>query len=1049
MLFLECQQPLIALAAFWRNYQHGSLESLALVYICRRKTYLRKPFCHNMPKKLKLFTLCCLTLLHVVVGICQHQPMAFDHLTAEDGLSHSTVYALLEDKDGLVWIGTRYGLNRFDGYECKVFLPNNSNNGSINGPSIYSLFEDKQGKIWVGHREAGVSVWDKQTGRFEHFPKNKTNPNIEWGKATVRAIFEDSRGWLWVGTSGSGTFVFDEKRQQIGHYCKNCQPNSSALSGDFIFDFVEDSKGTIWIATDGRGINGYDPSSKSTFHLDSGDPLNMVSYEKSLCLDPKGNLWIGTSGSGLYRFEREQNTFTHYYSDAASENNLSNNLIRDVATDSLGQIWIATDGGGLSIFNPDAGHWRTVTSASFPRALNTNAIYQLMFDRIGNLWVGTFNGGVNIHKTYNQPFFVHENQQEYQRMGLRSVLAINQDNSGKIWLGSDGGGLFVATPNDKNLKVAKANLPPGNSPKVVTCIEKGKNGGLWLGSYSSGLFFFDDKTGHTTQFRANANDPNSLSHDNVWDLTTDENGGIWVGTLGNGLNYLPPGSGKFKRYLPQAGNPNSLSSVQIVDVLLDRNGRYLWAASEDKGLNRLDIATGNIKRFHVAEPNPAYQLGGDNLQCLFQDSQGRIWIGTEFNGLNCIEKEGATILRFDIGNGLPSNMVISMGEDLDGKLWIATQNGIVRYDHASKTFLGSWTDVNLNNDHYNPRAAVRLSDGRLVFGGMGGFSILMPNEIQRNPYPPNVIFTELWLAGQPVPIGEWNERTVLNCDLNSPDAVVELAASDRGIVVEFTANDFMNPDKNRFAYLLEGFDNDWNHVRADQHRAVFSNLSGGDYTLRVKAANSDGVWGKEAVLRIKVQPPFWKTWWFVLLSFSLAVAIAYFTLKYKLDHQKAAFQAKHFLAEQEIMRLKNETLQKEVEDNQGKLSASVLETAHKNQFLFDLKAQIQKLESSLPELRKVVRSIDSELNQEDYWDQFQLTFNQVHQDFVHLIHERHPDISNNDLRLCCFIRLSMSNAEIATILNITVNGVEQSKYRLKRKMGLEKDASLNDYIRAI
>jgi ligand-binding sensor domain-containing protein/DNA-binding CsgD family transcriptional regulator len=983
------------------------------------------------------------------VAAGQHSPIAFDHLTAEDGLSHSTVYALLEDEGGLIWIGTRYGLNRFDGYECKVFLPEKSGNGSIFGPSVYALLEDSQGKIWVGHREAGISVLDKQTGRFERFPQKPTSPNIEWDKATVRTIFEDSRGWVWVGTSGNGAFVFDENKRQIGHYSEDSKPKSAALSGDFIFDILEDAKGTIWIATDGKGINGYDPATKAIFQLDSGEPLNMLSYEKSLCLDHVGNLWIGTSGSGLYRYDLARKQFTHYYSAGNAQNKLSNNLIRDVEADPLGQIWIATDGGGLNIFDTSQDQWRVVTtSANFPQALNSNAIYQLMFDRIGNLWVGTFNGGVNIHKAYNPPFFIHEKQQEYHRLGLRSVLAIEQDNDGKIWLGCDGGGLFVAKPHGKNLLVEKLALAIGPLPKVVTCLEKAKDGGLWVGSYAGGLHFFDEKTGRSKHFMSNEQDPTSLSHNNVWDIAADQQGGLWVGTLGNGLNYLPPNSTKFKRYLPAADH-NSLSSVQIVDVLLDKNGKYLWAASEDKGLNRLDIAKGTITRFQSAGKNAAFQLSSDNLHCLYQDSKGRIWVGTEFSGLDCVEKEGAEILHYNTDHGLPSNMIISIVEDGNGLLWIATQRGIVRFDPEKKTFSDFGTDVNLNNNHYNPRAATRLSDGRMVFGGTDGFSILLPNSIQKNPHAPKVIFTDLKLAGHSVSIGDWNGRIVLSGHLNHPKTMVELAASDRGIIFEFTANDFTNPGKNRFAYFLEGFDKDWNHVGADQHRAVFSNLAGGSYTLRVKAANSDGVWGEETVLRIKVQPPFWKTWWFAMAMLSLVGAIVYFTFKYILDHQKAAFQAAQFKAEQEIMRLKNETLQKEVEDNQGKLSASVLETAHKNQFLFDLKAQIQKIESSLPEMRKVVRSIDSELNQEDYWEQFQLTFNQMHQDFVHLLHERHPDITNNDLRLCCFIRMGMSNAEIATILNITVNGVEQSKYRLKRKMGLEKDASLNDYIRTI
>lgn len=983
-------------------------------------------------------------------GFSQHPTISFDHLTAEDGLSHSTVYALLQDRDGLVWIGTRYGLNRFNGYDCEVFLPKEGKHGSINGPSIYCLFEDKAGKIWVGHREAGISVWDPDKGQFESFPKEPTKPTIDWGKTTVRSIFEDSRGWLWVGTSGGGAFVFDGNRQQIAHYCEDCEPSSNKLSGDFIFDFIEAPDGKIWIATDGTGINGYDPKAKTIFHLNSGEPLNMLSYEKALCLDRKGHLWIGTSGSGLYRFDQQEQLFQHYYNQGNAPNTLTNNLIRDLAVDSIGQIWIATDGGGLNIYDPVADKFRAITtSANYPQALNTNALYQLIFDRIGNLWVGTFNGGVNIHKAFKSPFFIHENLQEYRRMGLRSVLAIKEDNNGKLWLGSDGSGLFVTDLANKNIKPTEFKALGPTTPKVVTCLDEGPSGELWVGSYAEGLFLYHQRTGAVRHFVHQASDPASLSHNNVWDIAVDDKGGLWVGTLGNGLNYLMPGTTKFKRYLPIPGDNNSLSSVQIVDVLLDSNGKYLWAASEDKGLNRLDLSNGHILSFHKNAADPKYKLSGDNLHCLFQDRDGRIWVGTEFNGLDCIEREKPEIAHFTTADGLPSNMVISITSDKAGKLWIGTQKGIVRFDPASKAITDFGTDENLNNNNYNPRAAIQLRDGRLVYGGTNGFSILSPASIHPNPHAPRVIFTKLKIAGQTVPIGDWNGRTVLSGKLNDETTRVSLSAADRGIVFEFTANDFIAPSKNHFAYRLEGFEEDWNYVGADQHRAVFSNLNGGKYRLRVKAANANGVWGEESSLIIEVQPPFWKTWWFLLLCTSALATIVYFGFKYILDHEKSAFEAQQFRAEQAFMRLKNETLAKEVEDKQRQLSASVLETAHKNQFLVDLKAQIQKIEPQIPELRKLIRAVDSELNQEDYWEQFQLTFNQMHQAFVQKLQEQHPVITNNELRLCCFIRMGMSNAEIATILNITVNGVEQSKYRLKRKIGLEKEASLNDYIKGV
>lgn len=1005
------------------------------------------------PVKLILLITASLAMAAKGSGQMLHTPIAFDHLTTEDGLSHSTVYTLLQDRNGLIWIGTRYGLNRYDGYECKVFLPIEGDSTSLNGPTVLCLTEDRAGKIWIGHRGAGISIWDEEEGRFERFPAT-ADPEVDWQHATIRRIYEDSRGWLWIATSGSGAFVFDENRRKIGQFCMQCQPASNALSGDFVFDFQEGRNGEMYIATDGRGINIYDPVSKTITKANSDDSLNLNSYEKSFCLGKEGNLWIGTAGSGLYKYSPENRQFEHFFnSNDGTENTISHNIVTSLAVDSMGYLWIATDGGGLNIYGPSDGHFQHVaSSASFPQELNTNALYHLMFDNIGNLWVGTFNGGVNIHKAYSPPFLIHENQNDYRRKGLRPVLALKEDEAGKIWIGTDGGGLFYAEAKGNSVELQVATASGARFPKkVVTCLEPSGQYGLWVGTYAEGLSFFNTHSGAIRNYRNQPGNPASLSHNNVWDVELDKTGGLWIATLGGGLNYLPPGSGKFKRFQPEPGNPNSISSVQIVDILLDEERGCLWAASEDNGLNRLDLATGAFTRYNDTGSPATTRLSGNNLQCLFRSRDGKLWVGTEFTGLNCLSPDTGEILYFDTRNGLPSNMVISITEDEQAYLWISTQKGIVRFDPSSQVFMDIGADDNLRNNQYNPRAALRLKNGRLAFGGTNGFSILIPEKIRPNPHPPKAVFTGLKLSGQPVPIGEWNGRTVLDGSLNSPGTTVRLSHADRGIVFEFTGTDYTKPEKNKYAYQLVGFDESWYLAETGQHRAVYSSLKGGSYLLKIKASNSDDSWGEVQVLAIEVSPPFWETWWFYLACALAGLGIAALVIRYFLEHQKAAYQEKSFRAEQEILRLKNENLEKEVEAKQARLSASVLQTAHKNQFLEGLKAQMLKAgrsgnEEQAPGLRRFIRAIDNELKQEDYWEQFQLSFNQMHQDFVHELHLRHPHITGNDNRLCCFIRMGFSNAEIASILNITVNGVEQSKYRLKKKMGLEKEASLNEYI---
>ncbi len=968
--------------------------------------------------------------------------LGFEFLTVDEGLSHNTVYAILQDKNGLIWLGTRYGLNRYDAYKCDVYLPDADDKNAIKGYTTLCLAEDRQGKLWIGHRGAGISIYDQNTGIFERFP-GYPDTTMNWNTVTIRSIFEDSRGWIWVGTAGNGALVFDKERKKIRHFSTSL---NATLPNDFIFDFVEDQQGDVWIATDGKGINVYHSREDRIEHKDAGDANDMSSFEKSLCRDAAGNIWIGTAGNGLYQYLPGKNRFVHFTHEPGKVNSLSHNIITDITADKNGRLWITTDGGGLNTLDTRTGQFtRYIHRPDFPGSLNTNALYQVMIDQNGNLWVTSFNGGVNIHKAFNPPFEILENKLDYEQKGLRSVLALYEAEDGRVWLGTDGNGLFYVEEKNQKLELHTTGCPH----PVITCIQPAGKDRLWLGTFAEGLSLYDTRTGLVRNFSHLPTDPNSIAHNNVWDLEPDGNGGLWIATLGGGLDYLPPGEQIFRHFRRETGNPNSLSSVQIVDVLLDRNGRYLWAASEDNGLDRLETATGQIAHFGADLSDKKRQLCSNNIQCLYQDKPGAIWVGTEFGGLDRIRPD-SSVRHFNTGDGLPSNRINSIQEDENGRLWISTQKGIVCWDPGAQTFVDYGQDPNLKNNQYNPRASLKTGKGRLLFGGATGFTVLAPEKIVRNPYPPKVVLTDIRILGQSVLSGGWNGRKVLETGLDAPEVRVHLSYADRGIVFEFTATDYTNPAKNRYAYQLEGFDEHWNYVDADQRRAIFSSLKGGKYTLKIRASNNDQVWGAIRTVQVIVDPPFWETWWFIGLCILGALVIAFFLFRFFLNKQKRQFEKEAMKAEQEILRLTNENLERELESRQSRLSASLLQTAHKNKFLNDLKDNILKLdEKDARGLRRIIRAIDTELTDEDYWEQFQLTFNQMHQHFIHELRLRHPGISSNDQRLCCFVRMEMTNLEIATVLHVTVNAVEQTKYRLKKKIGLDKNASLTEYIRQL
>jgi ligand-binding sensor domain-containing protein len=1065
----------------------------------------------------------------IVSGQQQFAEPEFKHLTIDNGLSHNTVYAILQDKEGFVWIGTRYGLNKFDGFEFKLFNAGKSAN-EIAGPTVLSLMEDRKGNIWIGHKDAGITILDKSTGLFKKL--DLKDSNINWKTLTVRKIFQDNDGLIWIGTSGEGLICITEDGVLVAHYFKE----NNKLSSDFVFDITLDNTQRLWVACSGEGIHFIDKKTKTVQVLHSNDALKMNSYEKSIRLDKKGNLWIGTSGSGLYKYNIANKQFTHFSTAETGNNSLTNNRITDVETDSLDRIWIATDGGGISYFDLNANRFLNLKSSKRKfKSLNSNAIYQIYFDHLNNLWVGTFNGGVNIHSQNASPFVT--NDAIYENEDLKSVLAIQEDDFGKIWLGTDGEGLLYIDPKANN-KTVKAKVGAEFFPNhAVTCIKKAGTNSLWLGTFANGLSLYDFQKSTLVSYKANEYSANSIAHNNVWDIEVAPNGNLWIATLGGGLSNYIIKENRFVNYKPVKNKESSISSFQIIDVLLDANKKYVWVATEDKGLNRFDISKGVFKRYNESNNDSTKAISSNKIRCIYQDNNGFIWIGTEFNGINVLDTKTDKITQINTENGLSSNVIHAIEQDYLGYIWVATKNGLSRIDAKTFNVLDFGTDENLQNNQYNQKATYRLKNNNILFGCTGGYSIIKPfNEAISNSVQ-NVIFSDLKVNNQSIVIGLYNDRTILTKGLNEPKSTVELNYADKAIVFDFTSNGLCNLNKMKFAYFLEGFDKSWNVLKNGEHKAFFSSLLPGKYKLKVKVLDMNNTWSKESVIAIHVKPPFWKSWWFILLVIILIISLVALIFMYLIKRQKELFQIKanrdkqeilrlrnenleneiqaklteqeilrleneglerHIViekrgqeilklqnenlerevkakknekellrlrnenlesevftkqSEQEILNLKNENLAKELEAKQTRLSVSLLQSAHKNQFLSDLKNNIQKIDPKSSnislEIKKVMREINNEINQEDYWDQFQFNFDEMHKNFIDKLKNSHPQISSNDQRLCCFIRLDLNNREIASILNITVNGVEQTKYRLKKKMELDDKLPLNEYIRNI
>ena len=965
-------------------------------------------------------------LITLGAGLRAGPGLLFEHYTVGNGLTHNTIHALLQDSRGYLWVGTRYGLDRFDGTR---FISFSGPGDSLRVNAVFSLLEDTDGSLWVGYQDAGLEIIPPGSVRGLSFQLGPDGRDpVDWSTITVRAIFRDSRGWTWIATYGGGVVVLDEHRQLWRHLRTYDNPApGEALSNDFVFDFAEDAAGNVFIATAGDQINVWRAATGAVERLTPPPGHSLRSFAKTLLLGADGSLWIGTSGSGIMRYD--QNGEWESFSE---RDGLSSAIVTDLAFAPDGRLWMATDGGGVNVLNPRTGaidmHRNERARGS---SLNSNAVYNLLFDQAGNLWAGTFDGGLNVHRPLPGPYVIDRRYTAERLAGVGSVLAAATDGVGRVWLGTDGSGVYHFATGTPGVEV----VPYAVNASAVTCLQPVDSTGLWYGAYADGLSYVDLVSGHTTTYLPGTNDTNSLGHENVWDLALDPAGGLWIGLLGGGLDYLPPGHDSFHHI---GAGPGELTDLQVIDVLADRDGRHLWVATERSGLNRLDRLTGAIRHYRRTPGG----LPSDRLRTLYQDRSGTLWIGTEDSGLLSYDSSSDGFTRYGTEEGYPFTRVSGIVEDSSGMLWISGITDIYRWDRTSGPPIAIPPEPDLGYNLWNARAVTSLEDGRLLFGGVNGFSLLESGALPFAGQPPAAWVSDFYLDNRRVPL-----------PLSDPDVKVFLTYRDRGIRFHLANAALLPPMAVRYAYRLVGFRDDWTELPPETDNLTFTSLPGGEYQLFIRTIAADGTYGPAIqAARLHVSPPFWQRAWFAVLVIAGMLATFYFLNAYLLGRERERHLRDTMKRDAEILHLRNEKLQHEVQQKQSELGASLLQVAHKNKFLDDLRAQIRELPDPKPPgersaARAVLRIIDQEIRQVDYWEQFQVVFDEGYRAFVDRLRERHPELSTHESRLCCFLRMDLANQEIASIQNVTLSAVEQAKYRLKKKLNLPKSQSLNEYVR--
>jgi signal transduction histidine kinase/ligand-binding sensor domain-containing protein len=778
----------------------------------------------------------------------------FDRITGGDGLSQNVVLAIAQDHRGFMWFGTEDGLNKYDGYQFTVYKHDPDDPETLSDDYVSVIYEDREGALWIGTRN-GLNCLDRSKGafvRYEHDPDDAQSIGGTW----IVSIHEDREGVLWVGTDDGGLNRFDRDTGTFAQY-RHDPADPTSLSDDGVGAIYEDREGALWVGTD-AGLDLLDRNSGTftRFQNRPDDPQSLGGTEVSaITEDRDGTLWVGTEDGGLNRFDRfsgdtlGEGAFTRYRHDDVDLQSLAHDRVKAIFADSAGRLWVGTQ-NGLALYAPDRDQFfHYQHDPGDPSSLSSNAVWSIYEDRTGVLWFGTYGGALSKYNRTIDQFALYQHKPNLANsLSDNMIWAIHEDVDGVLWVGTFNGGLNRLDREVGELVTYRhdpEDLDSLSSDDARAILED-HTGALWVGT-NGGLDRLDRESGTFVHYRHDADDPTSLSENRVTVLFEDRRGNLWIGTRTGGLNRLDRETGTFVRYQHDEDDPNSLSNDRVWALYEDSTGK-LWVGTLG-GVNVWDPDTGQFVRY-LNDPDDPQSLSNDAVFSFYEGAEGTMWIGTWGSGLDRFDPETRTFGHYTEKDGLANNVIYGIEADLEGNLWMSTNKGLSKFDPRTETFHNYDARDGLQDNEFNVGAHFASPSGELFFGGIRGFNGFYPERVTGNPHVPPVVITAF---------GKFNQ--LVRRDLE-PGEHIALTYRDDFIYFEFAALDYTAPDKNQYAYMLEGQDETW--VDAGTRRHVdYTNLRGGDYVFRVKGSNNDGVWNVEgAVVTLTVTPPLWETWWF-------------------------------------------------------------------------------------------------------------------------------------------------------------------------------------------
>jgi len=810
------------------------------------------------PNALILYPLC----LFLYIQSAASGKLPVRYLGIEQGLSNNAVISICQDHNGFIWIGTYDGLNRYDGYGFKVFHNVIDDSTSLATNTIYSIEEDANHCIWVGGQK-GLSIYHTLTSKFSKARYTSLSGSLETLQDNIHLVKAIGPDCILVATQHNGLLVFKNDTAngfQIPLYDRR--------SGDYDVTGLEQGPDhRLWVFVQHEGLFSYDPAQKK-LRLVNG------SIQQGNCLktDKKGRLWLGNEG-GLFLYDPKSNSYSGNFMPVKGK-------VVTLCPDKQGVLWIGSDGAGLWALQDNAPVASPMTGDNGRPLINSNSVFMIYEDAEERKWIGTLRGGINIIDPSPPPFekVVYEPPSGSELVD-NFILSFCEDVKGNVWIGTDGAGLRYWDRARNTYRCFRHTASASNSisSNFITSIVKDYKGALWMSTWFGGVNKFNKATGTFERYKC-FNPVTHAEENNVWFLFEDSQKTLWAGATNEGSLYI------FDRALNQfVLFDNSLTNLQCMTE--DSEGN-LWGGNYTT-LFRID----RTLRKHTMY-NMSYAV-----RCMHEDRDKNLWIGTQGGGLLLFNKKDGHFTQYTTKDGLPSNMLLQFLEDKSGDLWISTFNGLVRFNTKTRAFRSFTQSDGLQSNQFSFNAAVALSTGEFLFGGIKGFNYFFPDSIYYSEETPRIFLDGIKVDDKPV------EDDTSYISGRDREKVTEITVpyNQSILSLDFLALSFAGADKIKYAYYLDGWDKKWNYT-SNVRTANYSRMAAGSYEFKVKASGPDGKWSKEAqLLRIIILPPWYQTWWAYVIYTIVFAGSVYLYIEYARKQERMKFEIKlaHLESEKE------------------------------------------------------------------------------------------------------------------------------------------------------